>query len=192
MGTRRLPGLVPDKASAIASGDKANTTIYEGYINFTGADLNFKLTSIPAWSGTNFGKGDADNALSTDGGAGNLQVPTPGYYLLKANTEKLTWSAEKTTWAVIGSGTANGWDNETPMTYDAANGIWTVTTALSADGEVKFRANNAWDLDYGDRGANGLLERGADNIKVPGAGNYTITLDLSKGAGNYTYSFKKK
>ncbi|GAB2477385.1 hypothetical protein GCM10011375_20070 [Hymenobacter qilianensis] len=188
-------GWAPEKAPLIASGDKANTKTYEGYINFTGTDLNFKLTSVAAWSGTNYGKGDADNTLSTDGGAGNLQVPSPGYYLIKANTDKLTWSAEKTTWAVIGSATSKGWDADTPMTYDPATGVWTVTTTLSADGKIKFRANSDWAINYGDKlvdgKGDGLLEGGADDIAVPGAGNYTITLDLSKGAGNYSYTFKK-
>ncbi|WP_133273326.1 SusE domain-containing protein [Hymenobacter radiodurans] len=185
-------GWAPDKAPAIASGDKDNKKTYEGYIYFPSADkLKFKFTSKPAWDDVNYGKGASATDLSTDGGAGDLEVTEPGYYWLKANTETLKWSATKTTWAVIGSGTAKGWDNETPMTYDPIQGVWTITTALSQDGEIKFRANNGWDLNYGDKGGDGLLESGADNIKVPSAGNYTITLDLSKGAGNYTYTLKK-
>jgi hypothetical protein len=191
-------GWAPDKAPTIASGDKDNTTTFEGYINFTGAGQpEFKLTDAPAWDKGIYGKGTSsidDKGVVTGtlvSPGDNITVPEAGYYQVAANLTSNTYRLTKTTWAVIGSATARGWDNETPMTYDAAAGVWTVTTTLSADGEVKFRANNAWDLDYGDRGADGLLERGADNIKVPGAGNYLITLDLSKGAGNYTYSFKK-
>jgi hypothetical protein len=33
---------------------------------------------------------------------------------------------------------------------------------------IKFRANDMWDLNFGDTGANGSLENG-DNIKVPSA-----------------------
>jgi hypothetical protein len=191
-------GWAPDKAPTIASGDKDITTRFDGYINFTGAGQpEFKLTDAPAWDKGIYGKGTSTTddkgvikgTLVSPGD--NITVPEAGYYHVVANLTDKTYELRKTTWAVIGSATAKGWDNETPMTYNATTGVWTVTTALSADGEVKFRANNAWDLDYGDKGADGLLERGADNIKVPGAGNYTITLDLSKGAGNYTYSFKK-
>lgn len=70
-------GWAPDKAPIVASGDRDIKTKFEGYVNFTGSDLGFKFTSLAAWSGTNYGKGDADNALSTDGGAGNLLVPEP-------------------------------------------------------------------------------------------------------------------
>jgi uncharacterized protein involved in high-affinity Fe2+ transport len=55
---------------------------------------------------------------------------------------------------------------------------------------MKFRANNAWDYNLGDTGANGTMEYGGDNIKVPSAGNYTITLDLSSPR-NYKYSLTK-
>jgi hypothetical protein len=191
-------GWAPDKAPTIASGDKDIKTTFEGYINFTGAGQpEFKLTDAPAWDKGIFGKGTSTTAangvisgtLVSPGD--NITVPEAGYYLVTANLTSSTYTLTKTTWAVIGSATAKGWDADTPMTYNTATGVWTVTTTLSAGGEVKFRANNEWVLDYGDRGADGLLERGADNIKVPGAGNYTITLDLSKGAGNYSYSFKK-
>jgi len=33
---------------------------------------------------------------------GNLFVPVPGNYLLKANTHNNTWGGTKTTWAMIG------------------------------------------------------------------------------------------
>jgi hypothetical protein len=35
------------------------------------------------------------------------------------------------------------------------------------------------DLNFGDTGANGSLEFNGENIKVPSAGNYTITLELA-------------
>ncbi|MBC6607677.1 SusE domain-containing protein [Hymenobacter sp. BT188] len=194
-------GWAPDKAPVIASGSKTNTTSFEGYINFAEASkLEFKLTDNPTWDKGIFGKGTSTttNGVTTGTLASpgdNITLPEPGYYQVKANLTANTFTLTKTTWAVIGSGTAKGWDNDTPMTYDAATGVWTITTALSADGEIKFRANNAWDLNYGDKvvdgKADGLLDAGSDNIKVPEPGNYTITLDLSKGAGNYGYTLKK-
>jgi hypothetical protein len=75
------------------------------------------------------------------------------------------------------------------MTFDAASKTWTVTAPLSVGG-LKFRANNAWDINYGDTGADGILDLNGDNISITQAGNYLITLDLSS-AGNYTYSLKK-
>ena len=75
------------------------------------------------------------------------------------------------------------------MTYNKVSKVWTVTANLTQK-EMKFRANNAWDINFGDTGANGSLEYGGDNIKIPSAGNYTITLDLSSPR-NYKYTLTK-
>ena len=53
--------------------------------------------------------------------------------------------------------------------------------------KLRFRANDAWDWNYGDTGADVLLDLGGDNIAVPTGGNYTVVLDLSNPR-EYTYS----
>jgi hypothetical protein len=55
--------------------------------------------------------------------------------------------------------------------------------------EVKFRANDAWTLNYGDTGADGSLEPDGGNIAVPTTGTYIVTLDLSNPRA-YTYSLQ--
>jgi len=82
----------------------------------------------------------------------------------------------KTDWGLIGDATVGGWDNSTPMTYDPDTGLWSVTTTLNA-GQFKFRANNSWDINLG--GDMNNLAYNGDNIVVPEAGTYLITLDLS-------------
>jgi hypothetical protein len=62
------------------------------------------------------------------------------------------------------------------MTWDAANKVMKATLALTA-GTIKFRANDAWDLNLGGT-VDALTPNGA-NIPVAVAGNYTITLDLA-------------
>ncbi len=64
--------------------------------------------------------------------------------------------------------------------------MWEITDNFVV-GEFKFRANDAWDLNYGDKGADGTLEAGGDNIKLTAAGNYTIRFDPVK----LTYTVKK-
>ena len=184
-------GWAPDKAPALAS--VADNKVYEGYIYFS-MPSEFKFTSAQNWNGTNYGAGAA-GALSTDGGAGNLSVAAPGYYLLKADANALTYSATRTDWALIGSATPNGWTADTPLTYDPATNTWRTTVALTQatgnDDGVKFRANSAWDINFGDTKADGLLDYNGDNIKIPAAGTYTVVLDLSK-PGNYTYQLIKQ
>jgi hypothetical protein len=174
---------------------------FEGYVFFSDANVQYKF--LP--KNTTY-DGDYGNATGPDGtftglllqtGESNAGLPAPkvaGYYKMDVDTEKLTYKATATSWAVTGSGTPNGWpDNgvqDHNMVYNKTTKVWTVTLNLSAN-ELKFRANDAWDFAYGDDGANGSLEPGnAANIKVPSAGNYTITLDLSSPR-NYKYTLTK-
>lgn len=175
-------GWLPDKAPALAS--VKDDKVYEGYVYFKAAS-EFKLTATPSWD-SDFGANGPGKLVAK---GGNLSVAAPGYYLLKADLNTLTWSATKTSWAIIGAATPKGWDAETPLTYDEASGTWQTTLDLKADA-FKFRANNAWDINYGDTNGDGLLESGGENMTVPAAGKYLITLNLSVG-GNYSYKLTK-
>ena len=160
---------------------------FEGYINFNNANAEYKFTSFPEWKGE-YAAGATPGTLALTGP--NLKIPAAGYYLIVADTEKLTYTATPTVWGIIGDATPGGWDNSTAMTYDKTTKVWTLTANLTQK-EMKFRANNAWALNFGDKGADGILDFNApDNIKVPSAGNYTITLDLSSPR-NYKYTLKK-
>lgn len=159
---------------------------FEGFVNFNDANAEYKFTSFPEWKGE-YAAGATPGTLALTGP--NLKIPAAGYYLIVADTEKLTYKATATAWGIIGDGTPAGWDNSTAMTYNKTTKVWTLTADLTQK-EMKFRANNAWDLNFGDTGANGSLEYGGDNIKIPAAGNYTITLDLSSPR-NYKYSLTK-
>lgn len=159
---------------------------FEGYVNFNDANAEYKFTSFPEWKGE-YAAGTTPGTLALSGD--NLKIPTAGYFLIVVDTEKLTYKATATAWGIIGDGTPGSWDNSTAMTYDKVTKVWTVTANLTQK-EMKFRANDAWDLNFGDTGANGSLEYGGDNIKIPSAGNYTITLDLSSPR-NYKYTLTK-
>ena len=185
------PDLAPQIGAVAGS-----TTRFEGYVNIAGTgEQPFKFTDAPDWTHTNYGNGGGDK-LNPDGQAGGLTVPAGGYYELTADIEKKSWTATKTTWSVIGNATPGGWEKDTPMTYDPARQVWTVTVALKADGSFKFRANNAWKIDFG-LDSNGKLQY-VDNpffdynpsikdLTVPDDGTYTVTLDLH-APGKYTYS----
>jgi len=148
---------------------------YEGYLNVpAGGSFEFKITNEPDWNHIAYG-GDA-TTLSTSGG--NLKWPDgAGYYYVKANPTALTWSATKTTWAIIGDATPGGWGSDTPMTYDPVNNVWVINSVALSANSLKFRANNAWDINLG--GNLSKLSYGGDNIPISSAGNYKIVLDLS-------------
>ena len=172
------------KLTSLASDQK-----YEGYVYFPDASTQFKFTSDPDFTHTNYGMG-ASAGLLDPAGPNNLSITGAGYYLLKADTKALTYSATATVWAVIGDATGS-WDTETAMTYDAVNKVWTVTKALSA-GALKFRANGNYDINFGaNKLGDGGLAYNGDNIPVTVAGNYKITLNLSNSTG-YRYSLTKQ
>jgi starch-binding outer membrane protein SusE/F len=159
--------------------------IYEGYVNMAGDGIMFKFTDGPNWD-VNWGDDGGDGTLDPNGA--DIPVPEPGYYRVRANINELTYSIMKTEWGVIGSATPDGWDSDQDMTYDMETKTWRITLELS-EGEIKFRANDDWDLNYGDTGLNGVLNEGGDNIPISEAGNYNIFLSLEVPV--YTYSIIK-
>ena len=88
---------------------------------------------------------------------------------------------------IIGSATPNGWDASTPMTQDATNEhLWTLAEIALADGEAKFRANDAWDVNWGATDfPEGTGTQDGPNIPIA-AGIYSITFDDI--TGNYTFT----
>jgi len=157
------------------------TDNYEGYVYMANDGNQFKFTADQTWT-TNWGDNGADGSLEQDGA--NITADA-GYYKINVDLLNNTYTMTNTTWGLIGSATADGWNSDQNMTYDPDAKVWTITTDLSA-GDIKFRANDAWDINYGDTGADGTLEAGGDNISVSSAGNYTIELDLNNHPYSYT------
>ncbi|WP_346862466.1 RagB/SusD family nutrient uptake outer membrane protein [uncultured Draconibacterium sp.] len=172
----------PDVAPTLGSVNSDSN--YEGYIYFADA-AEFKFTAGPNWD-LNWGDDGGDGSLEPNGA--NLSVAEGGYYKLNVNTADLTYSIAKTDWGIIGSATANGWDSDQNMEFDAETKTWIAELDLSA-GEIKFRANDDWAINYGDDGADGVLGAGAANIAIAEAGSYKITMKLE--SPDYTYTVEK-
>jgi hypothetical protein len=154
---------------------------YENILYFDDA-YEFKITVGQSWD---LNYGGSGGVLEQNGA--NFSVPAAGAYLIKADIGALTYSIEAVDyWGLIGSATPGGWDSDTDMTYNGQRQMWEVTTDLVA-GEFKFRANDGWDLNYGDSGTDGSLDANGDNIQLSSDGNYTIRLDIT----NNTYSVIK-
>ncbi len=189
------PSTAPKIVDKFASGTTGSG--YDGYINFTNASPAFKMVKGPDWPFGDFGTGATPGTLGSNG---DLTLSNgAGVYRLTANTAALTWSATKiNSWGLTGSSTPLGWPSGpdgTPgqdhdMTFNATDGTWSVTMNLTV-GVIKFRANDAWSINFGDNSpVDNKPDYGGSDIPITVAGNYTVTLDIGV-AGNYAYSIRK-
>ncbi|WP_299102165.1 SusE domain-containing protein [uncultured Winogradskyella sp.] len=147
-------------------------------------DGEIKFRQNNEWT-TDFGDTGADGTL--DGGGDNIAV-TAGHYAITLDFNASTYTIESTdVWGIVGSG-FNDWGGAGPdfALTEVQPGIFYGDIATLLDGEIKFRANNDWAMDFGDTGADGTLDGGGDNIAVT-AGLYRVHMDTANG----TYMLNK-
>lgn len=178
-------GWAPSDSTTAVYSPKSNG-LYEGYVYFNIDNAFFKYTVGPSWD-LNYGDNGNDGTLDQNGS--DIPAGAAGVYKLNADLNSFTHTNLRTDWGVIGSATANGWDSDQNMTYDPATKKFTATLDLSV-GEIKFRANDDWGVNFGDDGNNKSVEYNGANIAIAEAGNYTIEL-LIVGVPKYKYTIKK-
>lgn len=154
--------------------------LYVAYVTLRDGEIKFRTNN--SWT-ENYGDNGADGTLEPSGD--NIAV-SAGHYKISLNMAALTYTIEPFTWGLVGSATENGWDGPDMMLhYNSYGDDWKSVVTFN-DGEVKFRFNNDWGLNYGDTGADGSLEANGDNIAVS-AGHYLITFNPV----TFTYSFEE-
>lgn len=142
----------------------------------------------PQW-GTNGG-----NELAVNDGTGSdpgaFIIPSDGYYSFTFNSTTMQYTLEPFTGVVptayptvgiIGDSTAQGWDASTAMETGAFNPhIWRINAVLN-NGEMKFRANDSWDVNWGgNTPISGLATDGGPNIPVV-SGEYNVWFNSLDG-----------
>ncbi|MBK7937955.1 MAG: SusF/SusE family outer membrane protein [Lewinellaceae bacterium] len=85
---------------------------------------------------------------------------------------------------IIGSATADGWNSDTDMP-EVAPGVYELVVTL-IDGEAKFRADNAWTVNWGAASfPTGTGTQDGPNIPVP-AGTWKVRFEFPSGAYSFT------
>ena len=137
------------------------------YLNQNG----FKFTTAPDWSGTGYGEN-----FSTAPNAGNIVMTEPaGYYKVEVDLFEKTYKLTPiTSIGIIGSAAPNGWDSDVDLTYNVKERCWEVKDIKLKAGEIKFRANDDWDISWGGE-LDKLTTKNGGNITVE-AGTYDIKL----------------
>lgn len=170
-----------DAAKYIISTETGDGTA-EGYVYLKSGGI--KLTTDHSWGDAATFGDDGSGGLTNPGG--NITVAADGYYFIKANLNDMTYSLTPMVWGVIGDASPNGWDGETPLTYDETSDTWRGVLSMTS-GEFKFRANSSWDYNYGSSTADANLNPGGDNIPLDVEADYAFELNLST-PHEYTYA----
>ena len=134
------------------------------YLNQNG----FKFCTQPNWDGTNYGGaffGESEDNI--------MMTQKAGFYQVDVDLSAKTYTLTPFTIGIIGNATPSGWDSDTDMTYNPEERCWEIKGVELSDGEMKFRANDAWALNWGGELDN--LKQDDPNIAVA-AGTYDIKL----------------
>jgi len=151
---------------------------FRGIVKLEEGEMKFRMNND--W-GTNYGDTGVDGVLDLNGD--NIAT-TAGRYIVTVNLNDLSYTLEpiENIWGLVGSA-YNDWGatQDALFTRDWSqpnDDIWVLNNVTLLDGEYKFRANEAWALNYGDTGADGTLDNNGDNI-ISVAGTYSFVLDFT-------------
>jgi len=173
-------------------GENENIYYFEGRFA-GGADIEgFKFVQTTEWQpqwGLSNGELSNSDILGEDPDA--FPVEDDAYYSLMVNVDEMTYTWEEvdetaaevqTNIGIIGDSTPSGWDADTDMTQSEFNPhIWYIQGIELVDGFAKFRANDAWDVNWGaESPVSGQTTSGGPDIPVT-AGTYDVWFNTLDG-----------
>ena len=151
-------------------------------------DGEAKFRSDNDWA-VNWGAGDFPTGIAQVGGA-NIPVPA-GEYKITFNSTTGAYNFELLqiygTVGLIGTATPDGWNSDVDMTKDAVDeSFWFINSIDLVTGEAKFRAENAWVINWGlGQWPSGVGTQDGPNIPVTG-GTYRVSLNSASGEYAFT------
>lgn len=174
---------------------------FEGWVSFVnsansqlGAAQNgFKITYTSGWNGDDVGSNDSqvvNNKINIAPGSDIKLFSGRIMYLKLDNTSQSARTLERlntlTRLGVVGSATPSGWGSpDVELSFNSATKKWQALNVTLTTGEIKFRANDAWDLSWGtypssaNKNPDQLTSSNGNNIAVT-AGRYNIYFSLNK------------
>ena len=164
------------------------------YIGYFHGGKGFKLIKVPGKWDDQWGQGDA-GYVKNDGGSGNLTVEADGYYRITLNTatDELViepYDGVPGVFAQIAMpGGYQGWDTGANlmngMSTSVENHDWYLMNVTYEDTELKFAADNSWDVNWGASDfPYGVGVGNGPNIPVR-AGTYNVFFNDILGTYNF-------
>ncbi|WP_029033489.1 SusF/SusE family outer membrane protein [Salinimicrobium terrae] len=164
VGDVTAAGWEPDNNNTplFRDGENENLFHFTGRFNGSGESEGFKLLETlgawqPQWGLDN---GNLSNSTILGGDPSAFPVDANGYYSFTMNIDDMTYSFEPydasgaVTYdaiGIVGPAQAGGWDADTDLTQSEFDPhIWFANDVELSDGEMKFRANDAWTASWGD------------------------------------------
>ncbi|MCW5923962.1 MAG: SusF/SusE family outer membrane protein [Saprospiraceae bacterium] len=152
--------------------------------NDAGTQIATKTQSLTGTADSLLIEGSSFNAASLPLGKYKLVVSVTD---TKGKTQSRTTGFEigiKPNIGIIGSATPGGWGEDTDMP-EVSPGVYELVITLT-DGEVKFRADNAWAVNWGASSfPTGVGTQDGPNIPVP-AGTWKVRFEFPSGAYSFT------
>jgi hypothetical protein len=167
--------------------DPNNPHVWTGTVTLTNGEAKFRAEN--AWT-NNWGGSTAPSGVGVQDGAnipvtaGTYEVrfnDATGEYFFNANNRGTPYDKV----GIIGSATPGSWDSDTDLIKNPSNPLlWSKTLEIT-DGEAKFRADDAWTVNWGSSSfPSGIASQDGPNIPA-GAGKYFIT--FNSGTGEYSF-----
>jgi hypothetical protein len=167
--------------------DPANAHLWTGTFTLTDGEAKFRAND--AWT-NNWGGATYPAGTGTQDGA-NIPVHA-GSYFVRFNDATGEYAFMQTDHAtpytsvgIIGSATPGGWDADTNLKQNPSNPyLWSTLITLT-DGEAKFRADDAWTVNWGSAVfPSGSATQDGPNIPVQ-SGTYFVT--FNSGTGEFSF-----
>ena len=164
------------------------------YVGYFHADQGFKLIKVPGSWDEQWGQG-SDGYVKNDGGSSDFKLAADGYYRIRLNTgtDELViepYEGVPGVYEMIGMpGAYQDWNPAenlmNGMSTSVENHDWYLLNVTYGDTELKFAANGAWDVNWGDTNfPYGIGTGGGPNIPVK-AGTYNVFFNDILGTYNF-------
>jgi hypothetical protein len=161
----------PLKLATTADPHQWTATLY-----LTAGEAKFRANN--SWD-VNWGASDYPSGTAYRNGP-NIPIPESRYYTLWFNDQSGAYHfealspTEYSTVGLIGDATSGSWNVSTPMEKGADGHSWTLESITLSGNELKFRANDSWEVNWGGNSfPAGTAQLNGSNIAAQ-AGTYAV------------------